>query len=279
MNRVLALLFLIIVAGCETSQPVSFSANGKLFIIGGGDRTPFLMEEMKRVSGILPGDTIGVLPMAGEEPDSSFWYFKKDIPASWGVRVVNLNFSDSLASIDQLKKQIQDAKILFICGGDQKIFMQVVSQYNLQPLIERAYQHGATIAGTSAGAAVMSEKMITGDQIQDTAYSPTYPVISPGNGIYHTGLGFIKHGIIDQHFIVRSRYNRIWSAQLDYPELWGMGIDESTAAVFYRDSVEVVGHSYVTYFAPLKTLSKDVQPHMEAALIFYRPGEKFKLLP
>lgn len=279
MKPVLALLFLIIVTGCETSQPVSFSASGKLFIIGGGDRTPFLMEEMRRVSGILPGDTIAVLPMAGEEPDSSFWYFKKDIPANWGVQVVNLNYSDSLASMGQLKKQIQDAKILFICGGDQKRFMQVVSQYNLQPLIERAYQHGATIAGTSAGAAVMSEKMITGDQIQDTAYSPTYPVISPGNGIYNAGLGFIKHGIIDQHFIVRSRYNRIWSAQLDYPELWGMGIDESTAAVFYQDSVEVVGHSYVTYFAPLKTTSKDVQPHMEASLIFYRPGEKFSLIP
>lgn len=279
MRSIIIFISVLILAGCDQTQPVSFSPKGKLFIIGGGDRTPLLMNELKRVAQLTAGSTIAVLPMAGEEPDSSFFYFQKDIPVSWKVKCLNLNFSDTLADIALLKAQLQKAQTVFICGGDQKRFMDVVEQYGLSSIIKDIYLKGATIAGTSAGAAVMSEKMITGDQTSDTAYSATYSTIQPDNGIYANGLGFITKGIVDQHFIVRSRYNRLFSAQLDFPQLWAMGIDESTAAVFHNDSVEVVGLSYVVYFSPIEQASKDTMPHLTSTTTFYRPGEKFRLAP
>jgi cyanophycinase len=279
MRFVLAFVSIVLLTGCEESQPVSISSKGKLFIIGGGDRTPELMNNFKRVAHLEDGSVITVLPMAGEEPDSSFYYFQKDIPPQWGVKCLNLNFSDPKVDIENLKSILRQAKTIFICGGAQLRFMEVIARYNLQPILTEVYMNGATIAGTSAGAAVMSEKMITGNQKTDTAYSATYTVVQKDNGIYSTGLGFIKEGIIDQHFIVRSRYNRLLSAQLDFPLLWGLGIDESTAAVFYQDSVEVVGQSYVIYFAPLKIDSVATPSHFNSTTTYYRSGEKFRLTP
>lgn len=279
MRFILAFALITILTGCEESQPVSISSKGKLFIIGGGDRTPELMDNFKRIAHLENGSVIAVLTMAGEEPDSSFYYFQKDIPQQWGVKCVNLNFADPKADIENLKSTLRQSNTIFICGGDQLRFMEVITRFNLQPILTEIYMNGATIAGTSAGAAVMSEKMITGNQNTDTAYSATYVVVQKDNGIYSQGLGFIKEGIIDQHFIVRSRYNRLLSAQLDFPLLWGLGIDESTAAVFYQDSVEVVGQSYVIYFAPLKIDSSATPSHFQSTTTFYRPGEKFRLTP
>ena len=60
------------------------------------------------------------------------------------------------------------------------------------------------------------------------------------------GLGLIQDAIIDQHFIKRSRYNRLISAVMDYPELMGIGIDESTAIlVDGQGNAEVVGVNQV----------------------------------
>jgi cyanophycinase len=279
MRIILYLSFLICLTGCDSTQPVSLSNRGKLFIIGGGDRTLELLQGLKRVANLKPGCTIAVLPMAGEEPDSSFVYFEKDIPKSWGVKCINLNFASPEADIEQLKLNLKEAKTVFICGGDQSRFMEYVRRHQLGSILKSIYESGATIAGTSAGAAVMSDVMITGNQQTDTAYSATYPIIQKNNGIYAKGLGFIQHGIIDQHFIVRSRYNRIISAQMDFPTLWGLGIDESTAAVFYQDSVEVVGNSYVIYFAPLEIDSTQSTNPFGLKLNYFKAGAKFKLLP
>lgn len=279
MRIFLYLSLLIWLTGCDSAQPVSLSTRGKLFIIGGGDRTPELLDGFKRVANLIPGSTIAVLPMAGEEPDSSFLYFEKDIPKSWGVNCINLNFASPEADIEQLKLNLREAKTVFICGGDQSRFMAFIRKYQLESILQAIYQNGATIAGTSAGAAVMSDVMITGNQQTDTAYSATYPVIQKNNGIYAKGLGFIQNGIIDQHFIVRSRYNRIISAQMDFPKLWGLGIDESTAAVFYQDSVEVVGNSYVIYFSPLEIDSSQSTIPFGLKLNYFKAGNKFKLLP
>ncbi len=103
------------------------------------------------------------------------------------------------------------------------------------------------IAGTSAGAAVMSEVMLTGDaerwsrNQQDTSYKSTVDFIGSDNLEYGKGMGFLDSIIIDQHFIKRSRYNRLFSALLDYPEYTAIGIDESTALLVYGDNARVIG--------------------------------------
>ena len=102
---------------------------------------------------------------------------------------------------------------IFFTGGDQQRLMN-----QIRPLKDRIFalfDRGVHIAGTSAGAAIMSEKMIVGGD--------TEPIISEG-------LGLIKVYIIDQHFASRNRMGRLEKA-IKSNGLRGIGLDEDTCLV------------------------------------------------
>ena len=87
--------------------------------------------------------------------------------------------------------------------------------------IHARYEAGAVVGGTSAGAAIMSDSMITGDQTPpgDTTgyYGDEYPAIERHRIEVVPGLGFLPGAIVDQHFIRRERHNRLLSAVLERP--------------------------------------------------------------
>jgi cyanophycinase len=188
-----------------------------------------------------------VLPMAGEEPDSSFFYFKEDLEKVFSGKILNFNFADSTRNHTAMKDSLMNADLIYICGGDQSLFMSYADKFDLRTAIKKAKENGALVAGTSAGAAVMSRVMITGDQLKDSIYAPTYEVIEKNNAIYAEGLGLIDSVIVDQHFIIRSRYNRILSALCDHPKHAVVGIDEGTAFIVRGDSAYVFGDSQVVF--------------------------------
>ena len=123
--------------------------------------------------------------------------------------------------------------------------MDVVRNTPVYAAIHKAFAKGATIAGTSAGAAVMSQHMITGKELTDTGINRTFNKIHQNNIEIKEGLGLITTAIIDQHFIVRSRYNRLLSAIAKYPTLACIGIDESTAIIVQGNKITVAGQSQV----------------------------------
>ena len=49
---------------------------GNLFIIGGGDRSPELIQTLISTAHLSVKDYIVVLPMATEEPDTAYYYIK-----------------------------------------------------------------------------------------------------------------------------------------------------------------------------------------------------------
>jgi cyanophycinase len=142
---------------------------------------------------------------------------------------------------------LMHADLIYICGGDQSLFMSCADKFELRTIIKREKENGALVAGTSAGAAVMSRVMITGDQLKDSIYNPTYEVIEKNNAIYAEGLGLLDSVIVDQHFIIRSRYNRILTALCDHPKHSVVGIDEGTAFIVRGDSAYVFGDSQVIF--------------------------------
>jgi cyanophycinase len=90
------------------------------------------------------------------------------------------------------------------------------------------------IGGTSAGAAIMSDSMITGNQFrpgEDTSgyYDGGYQRIARRAIEIVPGLGFLPNAVVDQHFVRRQRHNRLLSVVLERPALLGVGIDEGTA--------------------------------------------------
>ena len=70
-------------------------------------------------------------------------------------------------------------------------------------ILKESYEKGNMIAGTSAGAAIMSEVMITGNQLKYKDYENTFDNIESQNVETSSGMGFIKSAVIDQHFVVQ----------------------------------------------------------------------------
>lgn len=254
---------------------------GKLFIIGGGHRSDALMAQLVTITDFKKKDYIVVLPMSSQEPDSAYFYFKKQFEKLTLNPIVMLNFDKTTANNKGLNDSLQNAKLIFISGGDQSRFMNVVKNTPLYKAIHRAYENGSTIAGTSAGAAVMCEHMITGNQKLETKYTETFDNIRYDNLETAVGLGLIKNVIIDQHFLKRSRYNRLLSALIEFPTHIGIGIDESTALIVRNKEIEIAGDSEVIVVKKPKGITKSKKKNLVSIksleMAVYTEGQKFKI--
>jgi cyanophycinase len=143
---------------------------------------------------------------------------------------------------------IRTANLIYITGGDQARFMNIAAGTEIETAIHDAYQKGCVISGTSAGAAVMSKLMITGNELKHKEYSATFQTIEPDNIEIKPGLGLLTDVMIDQHFLIRSRHNRLLTAVIEHPDMTCIGIDESTAILVDGKDVEVLGDSQVLVY-------------------------------
>jgi cyanophycinase len=258
------------------------TSKGTLFIIGGGIRPDVLVKSLIKESGFQKNDYAVVLPMASEIPDTGYKYIKAQLAKFTNTPVLMFDFNkrsvQDKVSLDSLK----NARLIYILGGDQNRFMNVVKNTPVYDAIHAAYKNGSTIAGTSAGAAVMSRYMITGKQLKDTLYKETFDKLLAGNIEFSEGLGLLKHTIIDQHFVKRSRYNRLISALAAFPGYYGVGIDESTAIIVRGNKATVTGENQVLRLVALKSIKSSGSGHLQAENIqigIYTQGQRFDILP
>ncbi len=253
------------------------NTSGTLFIIGGGDRDDTLMQQMIILSGWKQGDLMTAITLPSTY-DSSYFWINDQLQRMTGQRCVKFDSAaiQDVAKLDSLKR----SKIIFIGGGDQLRMMQLIAGSTVKATIQQAYRMGATVGGTSAGAAIMSSLMITGNQLMDTAYAPTFPVLLDSNIELKEGLGLLDSVIIDMHFIARSRYNRLFSAVISHPHYQCIGIDEATAIVVHDDSATVAGLSEVLVIETPDQIRKG-KNHLVGAndidVSVYLPGEKFSI--
>lgn len=253
---------------------------GNLFIIGGGERSAELLEALIKTADLGTGDYIVILPMASGVPDESVAYISAQLSEHCKNPVTSFNFTHAQANdhsswIDS----VRNARLIYIAGGDQNRFMDVVRDTRLYDAIHQAFDKGATISGTSAGAAVMSEIMITGEE-KDKKGNGNFKAIKRDNVITSRGMGFVTKAVIDQHFIVRSRYNRLLSVLADHPDKIVIGIDEGTAIIVKGKRVEVAGESQVVVVSnpkKLKVSAKDKVAFKNAKLSLFTAGDTFEL--
>ncbi|MCK8143151.1 cyanophycinase [Flavobacterium sp. I-SCBP12n] len=257
------------------------NSKGKLFIIGGGNRSDALMKQLIKITDLKKKDYVVVLPMSSEEPDSAYIYFKDQFQKLVPNPIIMLNFDKNTVNNKALNDSLQHAKLIFISGGDQTRFMNVVKNTPVYDAIHKAYQNGSTIAGTSAGAAVMCEHMITGNQKLESKYTETFNNIRYDNLETTEGLGLVKNVIIDQHFLKRSRYNRLLSALVEFPDHIGIGIDESTALIVRNKEIEIAGESEVIVVKNPVGISKSKKENLVSIksleMGVYTEGQKFKI--
>lgn len=122
----------------------------------------------------------------------------------------------------EMVRRLDAATGVFLTGGSQVKLAQNVVGTPVGDAILRAYERGAVVAGTSAGASIMSRFMIS---LGEEGLTPKQRVSQ-----LSAGLGLVDNIIIDQHFDQRGRYGRLMSMVAVSPNLLGMGIDENTAA-------------------------------------------------
>lgn len=239
------------------------SVQGYLFIIGGGHRPDYLMEKIIQLAGGTDSKVI-IIPNASSRPSETADYQMNQFRDLGVTDCDYVYVKDSLANADKTLEKVSNADIIFFSGGDQSRLTTDLNGTRLLETIHERYRKGAVIAGTSAGAAVMSEIMITGDELINTDSTRSFYTIQQGNIATTAGFGFITDAIIDQHFITRKRHNRLISLVLENPDLLGIGIDESTAIIVNPDlTFDVIGEHGVIIYDASQAKSIQLDSHQQ----------------
>ncbi|HEU5207872.1 MAG TPA: cyanophycinase [Longimicrobiales bacterium] len=216
-----------------TSLPASAQQRGTLFIVGGGRQPDALVTRFVELAGGPGRARIAVVPMASGAAQES-GAGKVEQLVAFGAEAFNLNLSRAQAMTDSAAALLDDVTGVWFVGGDQARLVDALEDTPVLRAIHARYDSGAVLGGTSAGAAIMSDSMLTGSQVaagEDTIgyHGDEYRRIVRGSIEIVTGFGFLQGAIIDQHFIERERHNRLLSVVLERPSMIGAGIAEGTA--------------------------------------------------
>jgi cyanophycinase len=252
--------------------------DGTLVIIGGhedkqGERA-ILREVVQRV-----GDgRLVIATVASEQPEAYFDEYKRVFAELGATDVAELYLNDRAEALGCDKVRAFDgAAGVFFSGGDQLRISSQIGDTPIEQKVRQVFERGGVIAGTSAGASVMSDTMLVRGSSGES-----YRI---GDLHMAAGLGLIRNVIIDQHFAERGRIGRLLGAVAQNPRQLGIGVDEDTAIVVDRHRFRVVGsgavyivdcngvtYSNIAEASPERALSVyDVKLHVLSA------GDRFDL--
>ena len=213
---------------------------GCLILVGGGeDRDPGGEREILReIAARVRGGKLVLATVASHKPEGYFDEYQKAF-ADLGVdELVELYVQDRAEAGDREKLRVlDDAAGIFFSGGDQLRITSQIGDSGIEAKVRRIYERGGVVAGTSAGASVMSETMLVRG-----SSSVTHRM---GDLHMAPGMGLIRDVIIDQHFAERGRFGRLIGAVAHNPRILGIGIDEDTAAMVDGDQFRVIGSGAV----------------------------------
>jgi cyanophycinase len=214
-------------------------ARQRLVLVGGGTRPDAAMARFVEWAGGKSARIL-VVSWATDYPKDSLESFVEQVAPLGPASIEQaphrpLTSEGRAASLAMLHK----ATGVFFTGGDQSNIMDVLADAPLADALRERYRAGVVFGGTSAGTAIMSPVMITGNG--------NFDVIDGSQVETRPGLGLMPGTIVDQHFVARRRQNRLFGLVLRHPEALGVGIDEDTALLVVDNRVaEVVGAGFVT---------------------------------
>jgi len=231
------------------ATPSLDAPKGTLLIIGGGSQPRELVRHFVDLAGGPGKARIAILPMATSDAVATGAEKEAELD-SLGADSFVVNVTRAQADDDSVVRKLLTASGIWFPGGDQSLLVAALQGSAALRAIHDRFRAGAVVGGTSAGAAVMSDSMITGNQFWPgmtvAVDSPSFSRITRRSIEIVPGLGFVHNAIVDQHFIRRQRENRLFSVVLERPSLIGVGIDEGTALKVTPDGKwTVMGRSSV----------------------------------
>lgn len=238
---------------------------GSLLIVGGhedkeGEKI-ILRAFVKKVG--KSGKAV-VATLASEQPKQMFEDYEKAL-RSLGMRHIrHLSIESREEAMSPSKLRVlADAEAVYFTGGDQ---LKITSQLGDTPIYTRVceiFAAGGLIAGSSAGASIMSETMmVSGDG--DANYKiGSLLKLAPG-------LGLLRNVLVDQHFSQRGRIGRLLGAIAQNPRMLGIGLDEDSAILVQRGRFQVLGSNAVHVIDGSKvTFSNLSEAEPETSLCIY----------
>jgi cyanophycinase len=214
---------------------------GVLMPIGGAEDKlddKVILSEFVRLSG---GDQarIAIVPTASSIETAGLRY--KAIFLGLGVQSAEVVYIGSRedANDNENLELVANATGVFLTGGNQMRLSSIIGGTQLEQLVRERHEAGVTVAGTSAGASILSAHMV--------AMGASGPTPKLRMAQMFAGFGLISNVIIDQHFRQRDRIGRLLALVAGNPGLLGVGIDEDTSVVIDNEGIlRVVGRHSVT---------------------------------
>ena len=215
---------------------------GTLVIIGGAeDKTTDkkILRDVFRLSGGKSSE-ISIITTATNYPVEVGNEYKK-LFANLGadkIHVININRRED-ANDELALEPLSKSDCIFFVGGDQLRISSILGNTKVHEIIMEAYRSGKVIAGTSAGASMMSQIMVVQGEDDEAPRKCTLKMAP--------GMGLLNGAIIDQHFNQRGRLGRLLTAVAQNPIILGIGIDEDTAIVVEDgEKFRVIGSGVAT---------------------------------
>lgn len=198
-----------------------------------------------------PGAPIAVFPTAAYEPERVSAQIVAALTRC-GARAEVVPLAPHLDGVD-LQATLNDAALIarvaaargvFFSGGAQEYLVDTLQPGGrptaMLEAIRAVFAAGGVIAGTSAGAAVMSRLMFR-DAMDNLAVLRGQ---WRAGREYDQGFGFVAPDLlIDQHFLKRGRIGRMLPALQALGCPLGLGVDENAAVVIQGNELEVAGGS------------------------------------
>jgi cyanophycinase len=210
-----------------------------------------------------PPPHVAVFPAASDTPQRTGGEIAAELHGLGIADVRVLDLTRAQADSAESVARLDGVTGVYFAGGDQSRLTAALLGTRVEERLHRLYAEGAVVAGTSAGAAVMTRVMITGDERRPLSKEEAFQILEADDVVTGTGFGFLEGAIVDQHFVRRRRQNRLHSLVMENPRLVGIGIDEGTAVWVKPDrTFEVLGVGpVVVYDATGAEVARDAEGH------------------
>jgi cyanophycinase len=272
--------------------PAAEAPKGSLVIIGGGLRADNVQvwQKIVELAG-GPGARIAVFPSAAQNPERSGRNATEHLNR-YGAQAFVVPVAPRLAGTDARKAAddpvlagaVRDAGGAFFVGGDQGRITSSLRRADgtntaVLDALWTMYRRGGVIAGTSAGAAIMSSTMFFDPP-------PILPMLKQPGVVDRkdvtAGLGFIGDDVfVDQHLLIRGRFARMLPVMLARRYTLGLGIDENTAAVVGPSrEVSIIGYRGAIVLDLSQAATDNAQAALNvsnARISYLDSGDRFSL--
>ncbi len=245
-------------------------ASGSLVIVGGGRLSDTIIERFIELAGGPDAYFVVVPTAAGAD---SYSEREGEILRSRGVKNVTIlhTANRDTANSRFFTRPLEKATGIWFGGGRQWHLVDSYKGTVTEEMFRSVLDRGGVIGGSSAGATIQGSFLTRGDTKDNQTMM----------GDHQEGFGYVSNIAIDQHVLARNRQFDMYGILKERPELLGIGIDENTAVIVKRDTMEVLGASYVLIydgtFWSREGSSQKILPSGDLLFYMLRQGDRYDL--